>query len=129
MIVTAFYEVGDAKVGGLLPTVFRAHAVSVAWAPALSPAKHVPVVDVGEGSPADFAKAGNISGKLLLVHSVVLETWDDLFAEYSKAPPVIDAAVKGKARLSRSSRRGSTTFSTGIRILPREKSTAFRRYW
>ncbi|MGC1961729.1 MAG: hypothetical protein WA676_03265, partial [Candidatus Sulfotelmatobacter sp.] len=98
MTVTAFYEVGDAKVGGLLPTIFRAHAVSVAWAPALAPAKHVPVVDVGDGSPADFAKAGNISGKLLLVHSVVLKTWDDLFAEYSKAPPVIDAAVKGKAK-------------------------------
>src|ERR1700683_4487400 len=98
MTVTAFYEVGDPKVGGLLPTVFRAHAVSVAWAPALAPAKHVQVVDVGNGSAADFAKAGNISGKLVLVHSVVLKTWDDLFAEYSNAPPVIDAAVKGKAK-------------------------------
>src|SRR5580693_7529736 len=98
MTVTAFYEVGNAKVGGLLPTIFRAHAVSVAWAPALAPEKHVPVVDVGSGSPADFAKAGNISGKVVLVHSVVLKTWDDLFAEYSKAPPVIDAAVKGKAK-------------------------------
>jgi carboxypeptidase Q len=98
MTVTAFYEVGDPKVGGLLPILFRAHAVSVAWAPALAPEKHVPVVDVGSGSPADFAKAGNISGKVVLVHSVVLKTWDDLFAEYSKAPPVIDAAVKGKAK-------------------------------
>jgi carboxypeptidase Q len=98
MTVTAFYEVGDAKVGGLLPTVFRAHAVSVAWAPALAPAKHVPVVDVGRGSSADFAKAGNVSGKVVLVHSVVLKTWDDLFADYSNAPPVIDAAVKGKAK-------------------------------
>src|ERR1700683_243540 len=98
MTVTAFYEVGDPKVGGLLPTVFRAHAVSVAWAPALAPAKHVQVVDVGNGSAADFAKAGNISGKLVLVHSVVLKTWDDLFADYSNAPPVIDAAVKGKAK-------------------------------
>src|SRR5580698_3396131 len=35
MTVTAFYEVGDPKVGGLLPTVFHAHAVSVAWATAL----------------------------------------------------------------------------------------------
>jgi carboxypeptidase Q len=98
MTVTAFYEVGNAKVGGLLPTIFRAHAVSVAWAPALAPEKHVPVVDVGSGSSADFAKAGNISGKLVLVHSRVLKTWDDLFAEYSNAPPVIAAAVKGKAK-------------------------------
>jgi len=33
----------------------------------------------------------------VLVHSDVLKTWDDLFAEYSKAPPVITAALKGKA--------------------------------
>jgi carboxypeptidase Q len=98
MTVTAFYEVGDAKVGGLLPTIFRAHVVSVAWGPALAPAKHLPIVDVGSGSPADFAKAGDISGKVLLVHSAVLKTWDDLFAEYSKAPPVVAAAVKGKAK-------------------------------
>ncbi len=97
MTVTAFYDVGEAKVGALLPAIFRAHAVSVAWAPALAPMKHVPIVDVGSGSAADFAKVGNISGKLVLVHSVVLKTWDDLFAEYSNAPPVIDAAVKGKA--------------------------------
>ncbi|MGC2171254.1 MAG: M20/M25/M40 family metallo-hydrolase [Candidatus Sulfotelmatobacter sp.] len=76
---------------------FRVHCVSIAWAPALAGVRHVPVVDVGMGSPADFAKAGDISGKIVLVHSVVLNTWDDLLAEYSKAPPVIDAAVKGKA--------------------------------
>ncbi|MGA3351340.1 MAG: M20/M25/M40 family metallo-hydrolase [Candidatus Sulfotelmatobacter sp.] len=76
---------------------FRVRCVSIAWAPALAPVKHVPLVDVGEGTPDDFKKAGDISGKILLVHSVVLKTWDDLFAEYSKAPPVITAAVKGKA--------------------------------
>jgi carboxypeptidase Q len=76
---------------------FRVRCVSIAWAPALAPVKHVPLVDIGKGSAADFAKAGNISGKILLVHTVVLKTWDDLFAEYSNAPPVIDSAVKGKA--------------------------------
>jgi carboxypeptidase Q len=97
MTVTAFYEVGDAKVGGLLPTIFHAHAVSVAWAPALAAAKHVPIVDVGSGTAADFAKAGDVSGKIVLVHSVVLKTWGDLFAEYANAPLVITAAVKAKA--------------------------------
>ncbi|MGA8617034.1 MAG: M20/M25/M40 family metallo-hydrolase [Candidatus Sulfotelmatobacter sp.] len=77
---------------------FRIRCVSIAWAPALAPVKHLPVVDVGKGSPADFAKAGDISGKILLVHSVVLKTWDDLFAEYAIAPPVITAAVNGKAK-------------------------------
>jgi len=80
------------------PIEFRVRCVSVAWAPALASAKHVPVVDVGEGSAKDFQKAGDISGKIILVHSVVLKTWDDLFGEYVKAPPVIDAAVKGGAK-------------------------------
>jgi hypothetical protein len=98
MTVTAFYEVGDPKVGGLLPTIFRAHAVSIAWAPALAPSKHIPIVDVGTGSESDFSKAGDISGKVVLVHTAVLKTWADLFAEYTNAPPAIDRAVKGKAR-------------------------------
>jgi Zn-dependent M28 family amino/carboxypeptidase len=78
-------------------TEFRVRCVSIAWAPALAAVKHVPVVDVGSGSAADYKKAGEISGKIVLVHTVVLKTWDDLFAEYTKAPPAIDAAVKGKA--------------------------------
>jgi carboxypeptidase Q len=81
-----------------IPVEFHVRCVSIAWAPALAPAKHVPLVDVGSGSAADFAKAGDLSGKIVLVHSVVLKTWDDLFAEYSNAPPVIAAAVKGKAK-------------------------------
>jgi carboxypeptidase Q len=76
---------------------FRVRCVSIAWAPALAPVKHVSMVDVGSGSPADFAKAGDISDKFVLVHSTVLKTWDDLFAEYTSAPDVIAAAVKAKA--------------------------------
>ncbi len=82
-----------------IPTVhFRVRCVSIAWAPALAPVKHIPVVDVGNGSAAEFKKAGDISGKIVLVHSVVLKTWDDLFAEYAIAPPVMTAAVQGKAK-------------------------------
>ena len=98
MTATTSYEIGATKVGGTVLSVFPVRAVSIAWAPALPPAKHVPIVDVGEGTEADFQKAGDISGKVLLVHTTVLKTWDDLFAEYSKAPPIIDLAVKGKAK-------------------------------
>jgi carboxypeptidase Q len=99
MTATTAYEVSPTKVGGgTVLTSFRVRAVSVAWAPALSPVKHVPIVDVGAGTEADFQKAGDISGKIILVHTVVLKTWDDLFAEYANAPPVIDRAVKAKAR-------------------------------
>jgi len=88
----------DPKLTQIPQVEFRVRCVSVAWAPALAPVKRVPVVDVGKGSSTDFAKAGDIAGKIVLVHSEVLKTWDDLFAEYSNAPPVIDAAVTGKAR-------------------------------
>jgi carboxypeptidase Q len=76
---------------------FRLRAVSVAWAPALSSHRHVRVVDVGDGAAADFTRVGDISGALLLVHSDEMKKWDDLFAEYLKAPGVIDRAVAGKA--------------------------------
>ncbi len=98
MIATSSYEIGGGKVGGTMLSVFPIRCVSVAWAPALAPVKHLPVVDVGEGTAADFQKAGDVSGQLLLVHTTVLKTWDDLFAEYSKAPPIIDLAVKAKAK-------------------------------
>jgi carboxypeptidase Q len=98
MTVNATGTALDPKIAQLPKIEFRVHCVSIAWAPGLAPVKHVSVIDVGSGSPAEFAKAGDISGKIVLVHSIVLKTWDDLFAEYTKAPPVIDAAVKGKAK-------------------------------
>ena len=99
MSATTAYQVDASKVGGgTVLSSFRVRAVSVAWAPALAAVKHVPIVDVGEGTQADFKKIGDISGKIVMVHTVVLQTWDDLFAEYSQAPPVIDLAVQGKAK-------------------------------
>jgi len=95
---TAFQVSGTGVGGATVLSSFHVRAVSVAWAPALAPVKHVPIVDVGEGTEADFKKAGDISGKVVLVHTVVLKTWDDLFAEYAKAPPVIDLAVRAKAK-------------------------------
>ena len=99
MSATTAYQVDPTQVGGgTVLSSFRVRAVSVAWAPALAPVKHVPIVDVGDGTEADFKKAGDFSGKLVLVHTVVLKTWDDLLGEYVKALPVIGLAVKGKAK-------------------------------
>ena len=99
MTASTAYQVDASKVGGgTVLSSFRVHAVSVAWAPALVPVKHVPIVDAGYGTDSDFKKAGDITGKIVLIHTAVLKTWDDLFAEYAKAPPVIDLAVKGKAK-------------------------------
>jgi carboxypeptidase Q len=76
---------------------FRVRAVSIAWAPALTPHRNVRVLDVGDGTTEDFARAGNIAGALLLVHSEEMTRWDDLFAEYLRAPGIIGRALKGKA--------------------------------
>ena len=99
MTATTSYQVNPSNVGGgTVLSSFHVRAVSVAWAPALAPVKHVRVVDVGQGTDADFAKAGDIAGKIALVHTTVLKTWADLFAEYTNAPPVIDRAVKAKVK-------------------------------
>jgi carboxypeptidase Q len=98
MTVSATGTALDPKLTQIPKVEFRVRCVSIAWAPALAPVSHVPAIDVGKGSPSEFAKAGDISGKIVLVHSTVLKTWEDLFAEYSNAPPIITAAVKGKAR-------------------------------
>src|SRR5215472_583536 len=99
MTATTAHLISNTSIGGgTVLSSFRLRAVSVAWAPALAPVKHVAVVDVGSGTDADFKKAGDITGKILLVHTVVLKTWADLFAEYATAPLAIDLAVKGKAR-------------------------------
>jgi carboxypeptidase Q len=98
MTVSATGTAFDPKLTQIPKVDFRVRCVSIAWAPALAPVRHVPVVGVGNGSVEEFKKAGDISGKIVLVHSVVQKTWDDLFAEYTNAPPVINAAVSGKAR-------------------------------
>jgi carboxypeptidase Q len=78
-------------------TQFKLRAVSIAWAPALTPRRHVRAIDVGQGSPEEFTQVGDVAGALLVVHSEEMKTWDDLFAEYLRAPGIIDRAVKAKA--------------------------------
>ncbi len=95
--IQASWAEGATGMTVVAPEPFRLRTVSIAWAPALAPHTHVRVVDVGQGSEQDFAKAGNTAGAILLVHSEEMHTWDDLFAEYLKAPGVIDRAVKANA--------------------------------
>jgi len=52
-----------------------------------------PVVDVGEGDAAAFERAGTRArGALLLVGSKVLATFEDLFADYLRLPPILERA-------------------------------------
>jgi len=87
---------GATKLSVSAPDQFSVRAISVAWAPSLALHQHVRIVDAGKGEPDDFERLGNVAGALVLVHSEEMHTWEDLFAEYLKAPGIIDRAVKAK---------------------------------
>ncbi len=95
--IQASWAEGATKMEVVTPERFALRVNSIAWAPALAPQSHIPIVDVGDGSAAAFAKASGLAGAILLVHSEEMKTWEDLFAEYSRAPGIIDRAVKAKA--------------------------------
>ena len=71
--------------------------MSIAWAPALTPRRHVRAIDVGQDRRRNSRRVGDVAGALLVVHSEEMKKWDDLFAEYLRAPGIIDRAVKAKA--------------------------------
>ena len=86
---------GETRLRVVAPLELPVRAVSIAWSPPTPEGGiEAPLVDVGYGSEAAFADAGDrLAGALLLVRRNVLETWDDLFAEYADAPPVLERAV------------------------------------
>jgi Zn-dependent M28 family amino/carboxypeptidase len=88
---------GGTRVDVVAPVRFRVHAVSLGWSPPTRGVVRARVVDVGEGKPEEIAKAADIRGALLMVHSEPMRTWDDLFAEYLRAPAIVEAAVRGRA--------------------------------
>src|SRR5271163_2867050 len=78
---------------------FPVRLVAEGWSPA-TPAGGIEanIVDVGYGSEADFANAKSpLKGALLLVNGDVSVTWTDLFAEYLRAPDIIERAMKAGA--------------------------------
>ncbi len=90
---------GATRLEVLEPVPFAVHLVSVGWSPP-TPAEGIAadVVDVGDGSEAGFAAAGaSAKGAILLVHSELLRTWEDLFNEYLRAPAIIDRTVRSGA--------------------------------
>ncbi len=64
--IPASWAEGATEVKIVAPEEFRVRATSIAWGPALKPST-ARVVDVGSGSEADFAKAGNVEGAIILV--------------------------------------------------------------
>ncbi|HTS11748.1 MAG TPA: M20/M25/M40 family metallo-hydrolase [Candidatus Limnocylindrales bacterium] len=90
---------GATRAEVLSPAEFRLRLVSTGWSPA-TPEGGITgaVVDVGDGDEAGFARAGAAAkGAIVLVHSKLLVTWDDLDNEYDDQPAIIDRAVKAGA--------------------------------
>lgn len=81
------------------PVTFPVSLVSVGLSPATPPGGiEAPLVFVGDGTEADFVRAGSsVKGAILLVHTQISLTWQDLFREYDQPPPVIERAVKAGA--------------------------------
>jgi len=90
---------GETRLEVLGVESFPVSLASVGLSPA-TPAGGIeaPLVFVGEGGEADFARAGaSLKGAILLVHTEVSVTWQDLFKEYDLPPPIIERAVKAAA--------------------------------
>jgi carboxypeptidase Q len=95
--IQASWAEGATKMTVVAPESFAVRLVSLSWAPALAPQQHVRIVSVGHGAAEDFAKAGNVTGSIVLIATNEMHTWEDLFAEYLNAPGIIDRAVKARA--------------------------------
>jgi len=80
------------------PIQFPVRLVSTGWSPP-TPAGGIEasLVDVGFGSEAEFSRASEIKGAILLVHSEIGSSWADLFDEYLKPPGIIGRATAGGA--------------------------------
>jgi carboxypeptidase Q len=90
---------GLTRVEVLAPEPFRVRLVSTGWSPAiLEGGITAEIVDVGDGGDAAFAKAGYAAkDAIVLVHSKLLVTWDDLSNEYEVQPGIIARAQQAGA--------------------------------
>ena len=99
MLPVAWSE-GDTRLELLGPVTFPISLVSSGLSPA-TPAGGIEaaIVDVGDGTEAEFASTGAaVKGAILLVHSDMGTTWADLFNEYLRPPDIIARALKGGAK-------------------------------
>jgi carboxypeptidase Q len=98
-VIPVGWAEGQTHVEVLAPEPFRVHLVSTGWSPPTAEGGlTAEIVDVGNGDEAAFAKAGEAANAaIVLVHSKVLITWDDLINEYKIGPGIIARAQKAGA--------------------------------
>ena len=91
------WQEGKTDIEVVSPEPFKLKAASFGWSPALITKTPARVMDLGNGSAKEFSQAGDISGAVILIHTKLMSSWEDLFAEYSDLYPVVDRALAGKA--------------------------------
>jgi carboxypeptidase Q len=97
--IAAGWAEGQTHLEVLAPESFRVRLVSTGWSPP-TPEGGITadIVDLSYGNEAAFAKVGEgANGAILLVHSNLLGTWDDLTNEYKIGPGIIARALKAGA--------------------------------
>lgn len=90
---------GQTRLEVIAPEPFRVRLVSTGWSPP-TPEGGITteIVDLGNGDEAAFSKAGEAAkDAIVLVHSKVLVTWDDLSSEYKIQPGIIARAQQAGA--------------------------------
>jgi carboxypeptidase Q len=90
---------GNTHVEILSPAPFPVRLVSIGWSPA-TPEGGITadMVDVGAGDEKGFATAGSLAhSAIVLVHTNLLVTWEDLINEYDVDREVVDRALKAGA--------------------------------
>ena len=98
-MVPVGWREGHTVVEVLSPAPFHVHLASTGWSPP-TPEGGITadVVDVGSGDDGGFAKAGTTAtGAILLVHTKILQTWDDLASEYETDPEIVRRAMNAGA--------------------------------
>src|SRR5271157_2049331 len=82
-LLPATWSEGDTRLELSGPVQFRVSLVSGGLSPATPPGgMEGALIDVGEGSEAEFARAGSaVKGAILIVHGEVSYNWQELFAE------------------------------------------------
>ena len=97
--IPAGWSEGRTRTEVLAPDPFPLRLVSIAWSPATADGGiTTEIVDVGIGDDAGFSKIGPAAkGAIVLVHSNLLVTWDDLGHEYEIAAAIADRALNAGA--------------------------------
>ena len=89
---------GATQLDVLGPDSFPVSLVSLGLSPAAAGGLEGPLVPIGTGTEADFARVGgNAKAAILIVHTEVSYTWSDLFNEYRYPPAIIERAVRAGA--------------------------------